>query len=273
MSASSFHLFWQLPAPARTARLVEVSAVLEVVTASDCPGAVLLGVAGRFSRWPRESGEGGTPVCSGTADTVGERRSIGAAMRLLGLAGRCCPARCPPFPVSKTIPIRWSIAGHLGCRTGFGSIAPPTPPERGGPRSPTWRLDRPTVIRDLWSGHARRPGLLSRALSKARAQADAVAEEAGFLTGPMVWSEIFAECDAPSVTVRWSEFQAVDETGAVWRPDAVSVNYQPGRDGRLPQHRLEPGPRRGSIAGHQYAAGLPAGSRHSSLRRALLRKA
>ena len=61
--------------------------------------------------------------------------------------------------------------------------------------------------------------------------------EAGFagsdsyLTGPIVWSEVFADCDAPSVTVRWSDLSAVDEAGTVSRPAAVRVNYQSPEEG------------------------------------------
>jgi hypothetical protein len=47
----------------------------------------------------------------------------------------------------------------------------------------------------------------------------------------MVWSEVFAECDAPSVSVRWSELQAVDENGAPLRPQEVAVNYQSVAEG------------------------------------------
>lgn len=55
-----------------------------------------------------------------------------------------------------------------------------------------------------------------------------------YLTRPVVWSEVFADCDAPSVAVRWSELEAVDETGAVVRPEAVHVNYQAPEAGGCP---------------------------------------
>ena len=47
-----------------------------------------------------------------------------------------------------------------------------------------------------------------------------------YLVRPLVWSEVFADCDAPSVTVRWSDLHAVDETGAELRAETVRVNYQ-----------------------------------------------
>jgi hypothetical protein len=52
-----------------------------------------------------------------------------------------------------------------------------------------------------------------------------------FLHRPVVWSEVFADCDAPSVTVRWSEFSAITERGMVLSPQAVVVNYQPEAQG------------------------------------------
>lgn len=47
----------------------------------------------------------------------------------------------------------------------------------------------------------------------------------------MVWSEVFARCDAPPVTVRWSNFQATTADGRVVRPAALHVNYQRTADG------------------------------------------
>ena len=50
------------------------------------------------------------------------------------------------------------------------------------------------------------------------------------LITPMVWSEVFARCEHPSATVRWSEPE-VGVDGA-WRPvEAASVSYQTKADG------------------------------------------
>jgi hypothetical protein len=46
------------------------------------------------------------------------------------------------------------------------------------------------------------------------------------ITDLMVWSEVFARCDDPSVTGRWSEFVAVDERGERVAPVALVANYQ-----------------------------------------------
>jgi hypothetical protein len=74
-------------------------------------------------------------------------------------------------------------------------------PERG------WRASiDDTVIRDLWA-----PG--------------------DGLVSPIVWSEVFAACDDPSVVVRWSRMRAVTASGATVAPDGVLVTYQSYVDG------------------------------------------
>jgi hypothetical protein len=47
----------------------------------------------------------------------------------------------------------------------------------------------------------------------------------------MVWSEVFAPCDAPAVAVRWSGFRATTTQSRVVEPVAVHVNYQRRADG------------------------------------------
>ncbi len=54
---------------------------------------------------------------------------------------------------------------------------------------------------------------------------------AAYLGDPMVWSEVFARCDDPSVTVRWSDFEVVTDRGDRITPTALSVNYQSHADG------------------------------------------
>ena len=54
---------------------------------------------------------------------------------------------------------------------------------------------------------------------------------ASFLGDPMVWSEVFARCDDPSVTVRWSDSEVVTDRGDRFAPAALAVNYQSYADG------------------------------------------
>jgi len=51
------------------------------------------------------------------------------------------------------------------------------------------------------------------------------------LDSGMVWSEVFAPCDAPSVAVRWSDLALIDDAGARVPITAASVNYQSRADG------------------------------------------
>ena len=46
------------------------------------------------------------------------------------------------------------------------------------------------------------------------------------LRSPIVWSEVFAGCDDPTVAVRWSGFEALDGQGRPVAPDRMLVNYQ-----------------------------------------------
>lgn len=63
-----------------------------------------------------------------------------------------------------------------------------------------------TVVRDLWV-------------------------DADSLASPMVWSEVFAHCDHPSASLRWSELRAITATGDEVTANAVSLNYQTYADG------------------------------------------
>jgi hypothetical protein len=53
----------------------------------------------------------------------------------------------------------------------------------------------------------------------------------GHLADPVVWSEVFANCDDPTVSVRWSRLRAVTVSGRQAAPDAVAVTYQARSDG------------------------------------------
>jgi hypothetical protein len=48
---------------------------------------------------------------------------------------------------------------------------------------------------------------------------------------PMVWSEVFARCEHPSVTVRWSDLAATTAAGHVVVPRRLAVNYEAHANG------------------------------------------
>lgn len=47
------------------------------------------------------------------------------------------------------------------------------------------------------------------------------------LGSPVVWSEVFARCDDPTVEVRWTDLSAVSIDGGRWEPAGIRVSYQP----------------------------------------------
>jgi hypothetical protein len=51
------------------------------------------------------------------------------------------------------------------------------------------------------------------------------------LATPMVWSEVFADCDDPAVAVRWSGLEVVTRFGIPHQIGSVVARYQSRRDG------------------------------------------
>ena len=51
------------------------------------------------------------------------------------------------------------------------------------------------------------------------------------LTLAMVWSEVFARCDAPPAAAVWSDPAGVRLDGSQWRPQSYSITYQREEDG------------------------------------------
>ena len=212
--ASSFHLVWQMPSSALGVRLAEASAVLEIqvppdvevlyywalqVDLADSEG--IWGGAHTGLQWnPRYPG--------GTAVNWGGYASAerGGAV----LAGTV--SSLPGYPDDpNTLAYPWSPGRPYRLRV-FAS------PEVVG----AWRAE----VTDLLSGSTSTIRDLLPPLGRPAS--------GGYLTRPVVWSEVFAECDAPSVTVRWSGLQGLYVTGEQVRPAAMLVNYQAPEAGGCP---------------------------------------
>lgn len=197
--ASSFHLFWDLPFA--RAPIVEVSAVLEVVE----PPAV-----DRLYFWALQAG---------FVDDLGRSRG----------AGHLGPQWHPDYPGAKAM--CWG-----GYRASGGELS-------GGPLGYPSPLGNPNVCAFDWPERApmtlrirRGPGggWLGEVLDGATGTAHAVREldvDAPYLADPIVWSEVFARCEHPSVRVRWSQLAVVGVDGSVRLARSVRVNYQSHRDG------------------------------------------
>jgi hypothetical protein len=51
------------------------------------------------------------------------------------------------------------------------------------------------------------------------------------LSSPMVWAEVFANCDDPGVSVRWSDAEVVARSGQRMALRSAIANYQPRSEG------------------------------------------
>ncbi len=210
--ASSFHLVWEMAGGSGPeAGFLEVSAVLEIV------------VPPRISAlyyWALQ------------VDFVAGGRVLGGAHT--GLQWN------PRYPESRAVNWGGYASGERG-----GFVLPGTRsrlpgfPDDPNTLSYAWLPSRPYRLRIFPSPDT--PGawrsevtdLVSGITQTVR---DLLPEEpprdqASYLLRPVVWSEVFAACDAPSVTVRWSDLHAVDVNGTEVRPSAVRVNYQAWQDG------------------------------------------
>lgn len=198
--ASSFHLLWQMePEP-----LQEVSAVLEVLAPPGVAALYFWALQVEFAEGAR--GRGGAHV---------------------GLQWH------PRFPGSTAI--NWG--GYASAEEGGGVLpgsasALPGFPDEPNTLSYPWVSQRPYRLRVF-----RAPGSLgwrADVTDLATGKVDVIRDlhvTAVSLRAPVVWAEVFAACDAPSVSVRWSHLQARNSSGLTVRPRAVVVNYQSALQG------------------------------------------
>jgi hypothetical protein len=223
--ASSFHLFWEMPRTAETARLVEVSVVLEVLVPPRLPALYFWALQVDFE-------EEGLVWGGGHTGLQWNRRFPGnAAVNWGGYAtqergGGVLPGSEPVLPSFPGDPNTMAYGWKPGQPYRLHIYRSPDVPK-------AWRADvgdletgETTVIRDLIQ-----PGGSGRRAGAGAADSRPTEAGGGHLRQAIVWSEVFADCDAPSVAVRWSALSATTEEGIVVRPEAVRVNYQSHQDG------------------------------------------
>ncbi len=236
--ASSFHLVWEMPSTRRTgrgrgsgesrgsaARLVEVSVVLEVLVPPRVSALYFWALQVDFLEDGMIWGGGHTGL------QWNRRFSKSTAANWGGYAtqergGAVLAGSSPSLPAFSGDPNTMAF--------GWKSERPYRLRVYSSPEVPgAWRAEvtdvttgRATVLRDLLRGDDRPGGGFLRA-----GAAGAAGERQASLRNPMVWSEVFADCDAPSVVVRWSDLRGETEEGEMVYPDAVRVNYQSGQDG------------------------------------------
>lgn len=197
--ASSFHLRWLMEGDEP---LSEVSAVLEVV---DPPAVDRLYFWALQVSFMGNGGEvGGAHIgLQWNRSHPGSRAvnwgGYGAGGRILSGSTSLLPSR-PRDPNTRDYP--WEPHRPYRFRV---HAAPGTPGAWRGEVTDVLTGEA-TVVRDLEAG-------------------------GGHLARPLVWSEVFARCDHPSVAVRWSRLEAVGPGGALRTPRGVAVSYEPSAAG------------------------------------------
>lgn len=185
------HLWWTMP----PAPLAEVSAVCEVLVP---PGLA------RLYFWALQ------------ASFVDGERPCGTAH--LGLQWN------PRFPGSCAANWGGYRPSGDGLLAGTESELPSTP---GDPntRDYHWWPNQPYRFRIHRSPQGWRGEITDLATGSVTVVRDLLAG-GDRLTLPVVWSEVFAPCEAPSAMVRWSELRGVMPSGEQVIPQALRVNYQ-----------------------------------------------
>lgn len=197
--ASSFHLHWHLE---EAEPLVEVSAVLEVVTPP---------VVDRLYFWALQ------------VSFLDDRGSRGAAH--VGLQWN------RNHPGGRAV--NWGGYAADGSLLAGSDSALPSAPDDPNTRDYHWEPGRPYRLRvsALPSSPGRWQGEVTDLRSGRATVIRQLAAGGHRLGAPMVWSEVFARCDDPSVEVRWSGLQATSAAGDPVVPTALAVRYEAGAAG------------------------------------------
>lgn len=195
--ASSFHLWWELPEET----LASVSVVLEILTLPQTPVLAFFAVQGSF--WSPGRHEGGAHA--GLQWNPRHPRNRAANWGGYDRKGSVLPGTASTFPSMPDDPNTRDFGWVANARYRL-TIGPRLPEFRNPSRWPARIVGLDTgedaVIRHLLCG-------------------------GGHLRAPVVWSELFAGCDDPSVEVRWSRPRAVTTGGTVLRAEKARVTYQP----------------------------------------------
>ncbi len=124
--------------------------------------------------------------------------------------------------------VNWGGYAASGGLLAGSASALPSAPDDPNTRDYPWEPNRPYRLRV-----ARVPGPPGRWLGEVTdlgsGRATVVRElevAADRLAAPVVWSEVFARCEHPSVTVRWSGLEAVTGGGDTVVPRGLSVSYE-----------------------------------------------
>jgi hypothetical protein len=207
--ASSFHLFWDTPPGTWTSAEVTFEILQPPAVAKLYFWALQVGFAdrGRSGGAGHLGPQGGTTHPGGTAVNWG---GYGADGRELDGSRSPLPSgsgnvNTRDYSWHPHTPYRLRVYPLLGAAA---AAATPAPPGRTPWRGEIVDLSTgiTTVVRELWAAGTT-------------------------IDAPMMWSEVFADCDDPSVVVRWSDPTVIDARGERARITGVRTNYQSLADG------------------------------------------
>lgn len=222
--ASSFHLDWNLPRPPQTSRLVEVSATLEVVEPPQVSSLYFWALQVDFADERGRVWGGGHTGLQWNRRFSGHTAANWGGYASQELGGAVLTGSTPDLYVFSGDPNTMAFSWKPGRPYRFRVFRSPDLPG-------AWRSEvidttggEQVILRDLIHPGAGR-------IRFGRRDRGSLDPGPGYLLRPVVWSEVFADCDAPSVTARWSELSARTADGSLVVPEAVTVNYQSHRDG------------------------------------------
>ncbi len=193
--ASSFHLWWRGLPPGQT--FTEVSVVLQIVAPPEGERKYFWALQASFMDGDQRLGAGHLGL------QFDHRHPGNGAVNWGGYqtGGEELEGTVSPLPGARPTPNTRDYAWRPGRRYRLRIF--PTPGEPGWWRGEVTDLttNEVTVVRDLKAG-------------------------GNGLATPVVWTEVFADCDARSSTVRWSDFTVRLRNHTVSRPSRVAVSYQ-----------------------------------------------
>jgi hypothetical protein len=127
-------------------------------------------------------------------------------------------------PPERLRHVNWGGYGASGEELSGGSSSLPSSFSNANTRDYDWKFGRPNRLRICrtaqgWAGWV--DDTLVRCL-------DAPGD---IIMYPVVWSEVFAHCDDPTVCVRWSDLEVVTRAGRRVPVNSVVTRYQSRREG------------------------------------------
>lgn len=193
------HLMWQMPAPTRSDPIVEVSAVIQIDQLPEVPRLFFWALQVSFVERAKTIGAGHLGLQFHPDYPVGGAVNWGGYHGSGSTGSGELPGSSLHIPSTLANPNTGDYPWQPGRRYRYRIYRSPERGWRGSVVDLESGIE--TVIRDLWC-----PG--------------------SNLGDCMVWTEAFADCDDPGVSVRWSDLEAITVGGSIIQPTAVRVNYQ-----------------------------------------------